>query len=43
MYDLTFGQNGHLYKKNNQKNHMSFMPHPFNKSKHPFSQWGHFS
>jgi hypothetical protein len=43
MYDLTFGQNGYYNKKNNEKNHMSFMPHVFNQSRHPFSQCIHFN
>jgi hypothetical protein len=30
-------------KKTNQKNHVSFMPHGFNQSKHPFGQCGHFN
>jgi hypothetical protein len=32
-----------LVKKINQKNHVSFMPHAFSKSEHPFDQCGHFS
>jgi hypothetical protein len=43
MYDLKFGQKGHFNKKTNKKNHMSFMPHAFNESEHPFSQCEHFS
>jgi len=30
-----------LIKKTNQKNHVSFMPHDFNQSKHPFGQCSH--
>jgi hypothetical protein len=30
-------------KKTNQKNHLSFMPHAFSQSEHPFDQCGHFS
>jgi hypothetical protein len=43
MYDLKFGQNGHLTKKTNQKNHVSFMPFAFSQSKHLFGQCGHFN
>jgi hypothetical protein len=32
MYDLTFGQNYHFNKKNQPKNHVSFMPHVFIKA-----------
>jgi hypothetical protein len=40
MYDLTFGQNS---QKNQQKNHVFFMPHAFSQSGHLFGQCGHFS
>ncbi len=43
MYDLTFGQNGHFSFKNNQKNHVSFMPHAFNQNEHIFGQCAHFN
>jgi hypothetical protein len=43
MYDLTLGQHGNFGKKNIKKNHVSFMPHAFNQSEHPFGQCGHFS
>jgi hypothetical protein len=43
MYDLTLGQNSHFSKKNNQKNHLSFMPHALCQSEHPFGQRGHFN
>jgi hypothetical protein len=43
MYNLKFDQNGHFCKKTNQKNHVTFMPHAFNQSKHLFGQCGHFS
>jgi len=36
MYNLTFGQNGHFSKKINKKKNVSFMPHAFSQSKHPF-------
>jgi len=39
MYDLTLGQNDHF----NKKNHLSFMPHAFSQSRHPFGQFGHFN
>jgi hypothetical protein len=43
MYDLTLGQNDHFNKKKTkQKNHVSFMSHPFSQSEHPFKQCGHF-
>jgi hypothetical protein len=32
-----------LVKRTNQKNHVSFMPHVFSQSKHPFGQCEHFS
>jgi hypothetical protein len=32
-----------LIKKTNLKNHVSFMPHAFSQSEHPFGQCGHFS
>jgi len=32
-----------LIKKTNQKNHVSFMPHAFNKSEYLFRQCGHFN
>jgi hypothetical protein len=43
MYDLTFGQNGHLNLKTNQKNYVFFMPHSFNQNRHPFDQCRHFN
>jgi hypothetical protein len=43
MYNLTLGQMVTSVKKTNQKNHVSFMPHAFNKSEHHFGQCGHFS
>jgi hypothetical protein len=43
MYNLTLGQNGHFSKKTNLKNHVSFMPHVFNQSEHPFGHREHFS
>jgi hypothetical protein len=43
MYDLTLGQNGHFNKNTNQNNHVSFMPHVFRQSEHPFGQCEHFS
>ncbi len=43
MYDLTLCQNGHFNQKNQQKNHVSFMPHAFNQKEHPFGQCEHFS
>jgi hypothetical protein len=30
-------------KRISQKNHVSFMPHAFNKNEHPFDQCGHFN
>jgi hypothetical protein len=32
-----------LVKKTNLKNHVSFMPHVFNQSEHPFGHREHFS
>jgi len=32
-----------LIKITNQKNHMSFIPHAFNKNKYPFGQCGHLN
>jgi len=32
-----------LVKKTNPKDHVSFMPHAFNQSEHPFGQCEHFS
>jgi hypothetical protein len=39
MYKLTLGQNDHF----NQKNHVTFMPHAFSQSEHPFDQCVHFN
>ncbi len=32
-----------LVKRTNQKIHVSFMPHAFNKNEHPFGQCEHFN
>jgi hypothetical protein len=32
-----------LVKRTYQKNHVSFMPHAFSQSEHPFGQCGHFN
>jgi len=32
-----------LVLKTNQKNHVFFMPHAFNRSEHPFGQCEHFN
>jgi hypothetical protein len=41
VYDFALGQNGHFNKKNQQKNHIFFMPHAFSQSRHIFGQCGH--
>jgi len=43
MYNLTFNQNDHFSLKNNQKNHVYFMPHAFSQSEHPFAECKHFN
>ncbi len=44
MYNLTLGQNCNFSKKHQPwKNHVSFMPHAFNQSGHPFGQCRHLS
>jgi hypothetical protein len=43
MYDLTIGQNRHFNQNNQPKKTMSFMPHTFSQSEHPFSQCRHIN
>jgi hypothetical protein len=43
MYDLKLGQNGRFNEKNQQKNHVFFMPHAFSQNEHPFGQCEHFN